>query len=99
LRTSLEWERPSRFRTTARHLKRRLNHASLGRAVEEHIRKGIASLESHAKQAEELLPHVAEKYAGRWKAAIDARWKQALELSALLQEIKKRPSAQLATSS
>jgi hypothetical protein len=57
--------------------------------LKEHIRKDIAALESHAKQAEELLPHVNEKYAARWKAAIEARWKQALELSALLQEIEK----------
>jgi hypothetical protein len=36
-----------------------------------------------------LLPHVAEKYAKRWKASIDAQWKQAMELNALLQEIQK----------
>ena len=57
--------------------------------LKEHIRKDIASLEIHARQAEELLPHVGEKYAPRWKAAIEARWKQAMELSALLQEIEK----------
>jgi hypothetical protein len=55
----------------------------------EHIKKDIATLEAHAKQAEEMLPHVAEKYSGRWKAAIEARYKQAIELSALLQEIEK----------
>ncbi|HVP55397.1 MAG TPA: hypothetical protein VMU45_10415 [Candidatus Eisenbacteria bacterium] len=55
----------------------------------EHLKKDIASLEAQARQAEELLPHVAEKYAARWKAAIEARWKQALEISALLQEIEK----------
>ena len=57
--------------------------------LKEHIRKDIAALEIPARQAEELLPHVADKYAPRWKAAIDARWKQAMELSALLQEIEK----------
>jgi septation ring formation regulator EzrA len=57
--------------------------------VIEHIKKDIATLEAHARQAEELLPHVAEKYAARWKAAIEARWQQAKELSALLQEIQK----------
>jgi hypothetical protein len=57
--------------------------------LKDHIRKDIASLESHAKQAEEMLPHLNEKYAARWKAVIEARWKQALELSALLQEIEK----------
>jgi uncharacterized protein YicC (UPF0701 family) len=56
--------------------------------LKEHIKKDITSLEAHAKQAEELLPHVSEKYAPRWKAAIEARWKQAMELSALLQEIE-----------
>ena len=55
----------------------------------EHLKQDIATLESRAKKAEELLPHVAEKYAERWKAAIDAQWKQAMELSALLQEIQK----------
>jgi hypothetical protein len=55
----------------------------------EHLKQDIASLESRARKAEELLPHVSEKYAARWKAAIEARWKQAMELSALLQEIEK----------
>jgi uncharacterized protein YicC (UPF0701 family) len=55
----------------------------------EHLKQDIATLESRAKKAEELLPHVAEKYAKRWKASIDAQWKQAMELSALLQEIQK----------
>ena len=54
-------------------LNRRRNQANLGRAVEEDIRKDIASLESHAKQAEELLPHVGEKYGAGCKAAIEAR--------------------------
>jgi hypothetical protein len=55
----------------------------------EHIKKDIAMLEAHARQAEEMFPHFAEKYADRWKASIQARWKQAAELSALLQEIQK----------
>jgi len=55
----------------------------------EHIRKDIAALEAHARRSEELAPHVAEKYAARWKASIAAKWQQALELSALLQEIEK----------
>ena len=55
----------------------------------EHIKKDIAMLEAHARQAEELLPHFGEKYVERWKAGIQARWKQAAELSALLQEIQK----------
>ena len=55
----------------------------------EHIKKDIATLEAHARQAEQLLPHVAEKYAERLKAAIEASYKQAIELSALLQEIEK----------
>ena len=55
----------------------------------EHMKKDIAALEAHARQAEEMLPHVAEKYAARWKAAIEARWQQAKELSALLQDIQK----------
>lgn len=54
-----------------------------------HIKKDIAMLEAHARQAEELIPHFTEKYAARWKASIDARWKQAAELNALLQEIQK----------
>jgi len=56
--------------------------------LKEHIKKNIASLEAHAKQAEELLPHVAEKYASRLESAIEASYKQAIELSALLQEIE-----------
>ena len=55
----------------------------------EHLKQDIAALESRAKKAEEMLPHVADKYAARWKAAIEARWKQAMELSALLQDIEK----------
>ena len=55
----------------------------------EHIKKDIATLEAHARKAEELLPHFAETYAARWKAGIEARWKQAAELNALLQEIQK----------
>jgi hypothetical protein len=55
----------------------------------EHIKKDIATLEAHARQAEEMLPHFSEKYAERWKAGIQARWKQAAELNALLQEIQK----------
>lgn len=55
----------------------------------EHIKKDIAMLEAHARQAEEMFPHFAGKYAERWRASIDARWKQAAELSALLQEIQK----------
>ncbi|HZD32720.1 MAG TPA: hypothetical protein VE779_13795 [Candidatus Angelobacter sp.] len=54
-----------------------------------HLKKDIAALEEQAKRAEEMLPHVAEKYAERWKATIAAGWKQATELSALLQEIQK----------
>lgn len=55
----------------------------------DHLKHDIASLEAHARRAEELLPHLAEKYKSRWKAAIEARWQQASELSALLQEIQK----------
>jgi len=57
--------------------------------LKEHIRKDIASLEGRAKQTEELLPHVAEKYAGRLKSTVEACYKQAIELSTLLQEIEK----------
>jgi hypothetical protein len=55
----------------------------------EHIKKDIVPIEAHARQAEEMLPHVAERYSARWKAAVEARWQQAKELSALLQEIQK----------
>ncbi len=55
----------------------------------EHLKQDIASLEMRAKKAEEMLPHVAEKYATRWKAAIHESYKQAIELSALLQDIEK----------
>ena len=55
----------------------------------EHLKQDIASLEAAARQAESLLPHVAEKYAARWKTAIHERYQQAIELSALLQEIEK----------
>lgn len=57
--------------------------------LKEHIKKDIASQEAQAKRAEELLPHVAEKYVDRLKAAIEASYKQAIELSALLQDIEK----------
>jgi len=57
--------------------------------LKEHIRKDIASLEARARQTEELLPHVAEKYAARLKSAVEASYKQAIELSALLQDIEK----------
>ena len=60
-----------------------------GEQMIEHIRKDIAAIEAHARQAEQMLPHVAEKYSVRWKAAIEAHWQQAKELSALLQEIQK----------
>jgi hypothetical protein len=55
----------------------------------EHLKKDIAAFEEHAKRAEELLPHVAEKYAGRWRAAIESHLHQAKVLSDLLQEIQK----------
>ena len=57
--------------------------------VIEHLKQDIASFEAHARRAEELLPHLADKYKAQWKAAIEARWRQATELSALLQEIQK----------
>jgi hypothetical protein len=55
----------------------------------DHLKQDIASVEAHARRAEELLPHLADKYKERWKAGIAARWQQAKELSALLQEIQK----------
>jgi ubiquinone biosynthesis protein COQ9 len=53
------------------------------------LKKDIASFEAHAKRAEEMLPHLSDKYKDRWKAAIDSRWQHAKELSALLQEIQR----------
>ncbi len=55
----------------------------------EHLKQDIAAIEARARKGEELLPHVAEKYAARWKASIDALWKQAMDLSALMLEIEK----------
>lgn len=57
--------------------------------VIEHLKQDIAAFEARAKKAEALLPHLAEKYRERWKAAIASSWEQAKELSALLQEIQK----------
>jgi len=59
-----------------------------------HLKQDIAVLHWRAKKAEEMLPHVADKYAARCRAAIEARWKQAMELSTLLPVIEKnRPQS------
>ena len=57
--------------------------------VIEHLKHDIAALEERAKRAEALLPHLAEKYQERWKAATESSWQQAKELSELLVEIRK----------
>ena len=55
----------------------------------EHLKQDIAALETRAKNAESMLPHLAEKYHDRWKASIDATLEQAKELSQLLVDIRK----------
>lgn len=57
--------------------------------VMEHLKQEIATFEAHARRAETMVPLVAEKYRDKWKAAIESTWRQAMELSALLQEIEK----------
>jgi uncharacterized coiled-coil protein SlyX len=55
----------------------------------EHLKQDIAALESRAQKAEAMLPHLAEKYQERWKAAIESSWEQVKELNELLMEIRK----------
>ena len=55
----------------------------------DHLKKDIAALEERAKQAEALLPHIAEKYRERWQASIESTLQQGKELSELLVEIRK----------
>jgi len=55
----------------------------------DHLTKDIAALEERAKQAEAMLPHIAEKYRQRWRASMDTTLRQANELSELLLEIRK----------
>jgi uncharacterized protein YicC (UPF0701 family) len=55
----------------------------------EHLKQDIAALESRAQKAETMLPHLAEKYQERWKAAIESSWQQVKELNELLMEIRK----------
>lgn len=57
--------------------------------VIEHLKQDIAALEARAQKAEALLPHLAEKYQERWKAAIESSWQQVKELNELLMEIRK----------
>lgn len=54
----------------------------------EHLKLDIAALEQRAQRAEELLPHVAEKYRERLKSSVDSTWQQAKELNELLVEIR-----------